>query len=460
MNQDVDLCIIGAGTAGFAAAQTARQSGLRFVLVSGIGPLGGTCIRSGCMPAKTLLSSTERLGQVQESVELGIQTNDVHVDIPAIIARKRELVEYFAEDRVHELEHYPLVRGIARFVAPDTIECDGKRIRAERFVIATGSTLRPPPITGLQRCGFLTSDDVLNLRNIPSAVAVLGGGPVGCEFAQYFARLGARVTLVQRERELLRNEDPDLAQAIAAALEADGVCVMTGVALQEVRGGDGRCVLAFGSRSECAETHVDAIVVTTQRVPNIDALDLSAGEVEVRDGAVLVDDTLRTSNPRVYGAGDVIGRRCLVHAAAAEGRAAVRNAFSATPQPLDFDRIEAHGVYTQPQLAVAGIGEQTARARGFEIRVARERFSDVGKAIVSGEPEGFIKMIAGQEGRLLGVGIVAANAIELIGEAMAWIDRSATVSDVATLPHLHPTASEIYERVAQKLASEERRPTP
>jgi pyruvate/2-oxoglutarate dehydrogenase complex dihydrolipoamide dehydrogenase (E3) component len=178
------------------------------------------------MPAKTLLASTERLGDVEGAAGVGVETDHAHVDIPAIIDRKRELVDYFAEDRVHDLERLRLVRGRARFVSRDTIEAGGRRIRAARFILATGSRIVAPPIPGLAQAGYLVSDDVLEMKAIPPAVAVIGGGPVGCEFAQYFARLGARVTLLQDGPHLLRNEDPDVAQAVAAALRAEGVDVV------------------------------------------------------------------------------------------------------------------------------------------------------------------------------------------------------------------------------------------
>jgi pyruvate/2-oxoglutarate dehydrogenase complex dihydrolipoamide dehydrogenase (E3) component len=193
-------------------------------------------------------------------------------------------------------------------------------------------------------------------------------------------------------------------------------------------------------------------LVTAERRPNAAALELAQAGVRCNDGAVAVDETLQTQNPHVFAAGDVIGRRCLVHTAAAAGRIAASNALSGERKSIDFDRLEAHGVYTQPQLAVAGLTEALCRERGLDVLVAREHFADVGKSIVSAEPEGFLKMLTTRDGRVVGVGIVGANAIDLIAEAMVWLDRRATATVIASLQHLHPTASEIYGRVAERVS--------
>lgn len=192
MGERYDLCVIGAGTAGFSAAGVARAHNRSVLLVSGHGELGGTCIRRGCMPAKTLLSSTERLGTVAKSDQLGLRVEAERLDLRAVVARKRELVDYFAEDRVHEIESYPLARGRARFVSPQAIEVDGRYVEATSFVIATGSHVVRPDVGGFAAGDFMTSDDALEMTHVPASLAVLGGGPVGCEFAQYFARLGTR----------------------------------------------------------------------------------------------------------------------------------------------------------------------------------------------------------------------------------------------------------------------------
>jgi pyruvate/2-oxoglutarate dehydrogenase complex dihydrolipoamide dehydrogenase (E3) component len=444
-----ELCVIGAGTAGFAAAEAGHELGRRTIVVSGPGDLGGTCILRGCMPAKTLLSSTQRLGAIEGAADLGIEPEHVAIDIPKILARKRELVDYFAEDRILELERYPLVRGCARFIDPGSIEVDGRRIAANRFVIATGSHIVAPAIPGLHEAGFITSDGALELTEIPPSIALIGGGPVGCEFSQYFARLGSTVVLLQSEDELLRYEDADIGAATRAALERDGVTVVCGARITGIAtsGAGPRITYEAGGLSH--EVSVARVMLTTGRVPNVRGLGLAAAGIETgARGGITVDAELRTTNSAVYAAGDVLGRRCLVHVAEYAGRLAARNAFARQPARADFDRFEAHAVYTQPQVAVAGLTERALAARGTAVRVRRHPFSDIGKALVSNEARGFVKMLVDDEDRLCGVAVFSDDAIDLIGEAIALIDRGATAREVAEMPHLHPTMGEIFGRVA------------
>ncbi len=451
MAEPYELCIIGAGTAGFAAAETAREQGRRVLLVTGPGDLGGTCILRGCMPAKTLFEATQRLRAVDDAHDLGVNADHARVDVPAVIARKRELVDYFAEDRVAELETYPLRRGRARFVGPREIDVDGERLSAERFIIATGSRLDASSIPCLKKGAYLSADDALELRDIPASIAILGGGPVGCEFAQYFSRLGSHVTLLQDADELLRYEDADVAGAIHAALEHDGVDVRCGAEVTHCEiEADGRRI-EFVQGGAAHDLHVAAAMLTSGRVPNTAGLDLAAaGIAQNSAGGIAVDAYLRTSNPNVYAAGDVLGRRCLVHVAEYAGKLAARNAFAAQPRAADFAAQEAHGLYTQPQLAVAGLTERDCRERGLSVTVRRHPFTDIGKAVVSDQAEGFIKMIVDADDRIAGVALVGDDAIDLIGEAIVLIRCGLKAGEVAEMPHLHPTMSEIYARCADK----------
>jgi pyruvate/2-oxoglutarate dehydrogenase complex dihydrolipoamide dehydrogenase (E3) component len=376
------------------------------------------------------------------------------MDLPAIIRRKRALVDYFAEDRVHDLAEYPLVRGDARFVAPDAIVVGDRRISAERFVIATGSAVMPPRIDGLEGISALTSTGVLELTHAPRSIAILGGGPIGCAFAQFFARLHARVTLFQDAPELLRNDDPDVGAAVRAALERDGVEVVLDADVRRAsRDGDGTVLVADTARG-VHRVRCELVLLATNRRPRVDDLDLRTGGI---DGdslrGIVVDATLRSvSNPRVFGAGDVLARRSLVHTAAYAGRLAAANAFAIQPVEADWRRWESHAIYTQPQVAVAGRTERQCRADGIDVRVATLPAGEVGKALVSEQTEGFVKMLVRRDDdRVVGIAIVTDDAIDLAGEAIALIDRGATAREIAGMPHLHPTMSELLARVAEKL---------
>jgi pyruvate/2-oxoglutarate dehydrogenase complex dihydrolipoamide dehydrogenase (E3) component len=450
-----ELCVIGAGTAGFTAAEAARAAGRDVVLVTGDEELGGTCILRGCMPAKAVLAAVQAEGQVEKAHDVGVETSAVHIDLPAIIRRKRALVDYFAADRLHDLDEYPLVRGDARFVAPDAILVDGtRRIVADRFVIATGAAVVPPPIDGLDGVPAITSTSVLEMTRAPRSVAVIGGGPIGCAFSQLFARLGARVTLFQDAPELLRNDDSDVGTAVRAALERDGVEVVCDAHVRRAQR-DGDVAVLFAQTARGAHgARADVVLLATNRRPRVDSLDLAAGGIEGDTArGIVVDAMLRSvSNPRVFAAGDVLGRRSLVHAAAHAGRLAATNAFADDPVEMQWERWESHALYTQPQVAVAGLTERQCRAHGIEVRVATLPASEVGKALVSDQAEGFIKMLArADDGRVAGIAIVTEDAIDLAGEAIALIDRGATAREIAEMPHLHPTMSELLARVAEKL---------
>jgi pyruvate/2-oxoglutarate dehydrogenase complex dihydrolipoamide dehydrogenase (E3) component len=451
-----ELCVIGAGTAGFAAAEAARAAGRDVVIVCGDDELGGTCIRRGCMPAKAVLVASQIEGTVEKARELGVQTGRAHVDLAALVGRKRALVDYFAEDRVHELEAYPLVRGDARFVARDAVVVDGRRIVADGFSVAPGARDVLPPIDGIAGVPTTTSAGVLEITQVPETLVVVGGGPIGCAFAQYFARLGSHVTILQNAPELLRNEDPDVGGAIRAALERDGIEVILDA---RVRGAarDGTTTrLAVATPEGPRDVRCDLVFLATNRRPAVDRLDLAAAGIEGdRERGIVVDETLRSvSNARVYAAGDVLGRRALVHTAEYGGRLAAGNAFAAQPVSADWDRWEAHALYTDPQMAIVGLTERACRERGIDVAVATLPASDVGKAIVSGEAEGFVKMLARRDdGRVAGVAIVTAEAIDLAGEAIAAIAGGATAREVAEMPHLHPTMSELLARVAEKLCA-------
>lgn len=445
--------MIGAGTAGFAAAEAARAQGRDVLLVAGDEELGGTCILRGCMPAKAMLAATQLEGEVEKAHHVGVETSAVHVDLPAIVRRKRALVDYFAEDRVHELENYPLVRGDAHFVAGDTIEVRGRRIVAERFVIATGAATTTPSIPGLNGVRSVTSADVMEMTHAPRSVAILGGGPIGCAFAQFFARLGTKVTLVQDAPELLRADDPDVGRAVRAALARDGVTVLLDAEVRAAKRDADAALLDVRTPVGSHEVHCDFVLIATNRHPRIAALDLAAANIDGDEAhGISVDATLRSvSNPRVYAAGDVLGRRALVHSAVYAGRLAASNAFAAQPLEVQWDRWESHAVYTQPQVAIAGLTERTCRERGLDIRVVTLPAGEVGKALVSEQTDGFVKMIALRDGRIVGITLVLDDAIDLVGEAIALIDRGATATEIAEMPHLHPTMSELIARAAERL---------
>ncbi|HXW77539.1 MAG TPA: FAD-dependent oxidoreductase, partial [Candidatus Eremiobacteraceae bacterium] len=377
-----DYCVVGAGSAGYAAANTARNLGKTVAIVDAPGPLGGLCILRGCMPSKTLLRSSEVVHLVRTAPEVGIETQGVHVDFPHIAARKRRIIKDFADDRAAGIEKFPLFRGNARFVARDAIGVDGQTIAAERFLIATGSVVNVPNVPGLHESGFVTTDDVLDYETLPRSVIVLGGGASACELGQYLGRLGVETTIVQRSKTLLSGEDEDVALSLAENLERDGIRIITGATITAVDAGVAGKNVHYSRDGKPHSVAAAEIFAALGRRANVDGLSLDTAGVEFDRHGVKVNAYLQTSNPIVYAAGDVIHESSqLVHVAVRDGELAAANAFASSPTKVDERLEQARAIFTDPQVAVAGLTEKECRARGIDYARASYPFDDLGKAI-------------------------------------------------------------------------------
>ncbi|HXW51466.1 MAG TPA: FAD-dependent oxidoreductase, partial [Candidatus Acidoferrales bacterium] len=377
-SHDFDLCVLGAGSAGYAAATTARSMGKSVALVDGTAPLAGLCILRGCMPSKTLLRSAEIAHLTRIAPALGVHPGDVRVDVGEIVRRKDRIIADFADDRVNGIKKFPLFLGAPRFVSRSSLVVGQDRIRARRFVVATGSIIDVPPIPGLHETGFLTSDDVLNLTRLPASVIVLGGGATAVELAQYLARVGAHVTVVQRSETLLSCEDPDVGAALRSAFEGEGIVVRTGTRLVQVERAGERKRVRFESNGVEEAVEADEVFAALGRKPNVDGFGLDAAGIAYDRGGVKTDRYLRTSNPHIFAAGDVTGAYELVHVAVYGGQLAARNAFTRSPKPINYDLIAARAVFTDPQVAVAGLTERELTERHIAYEKASFPFDDLG----------------------------------------------------------------------------------
>ena len=446
-----DLCVLGGGSAGFAGATTARGLGKTVAIIDGTGPLAGLCILRGCMPSKTLIRSAEIAHLMKVAPTLGVIPSAVRIDVPAMVARKRHIIGEFADDRIKGLEKFPLFRGAPRFTGPAQVQVGDDTIEAERFLVATGSHIHLPPIEGLAETGYLTSDDVLELDLLPKTVIVLGAGDVAVELAQYLVRVGVDTTIVQRGATLLSGEDPDVGQAVREALEADGIRVHTGALVQRVeRHGKAKRVIAKTADGELA-VEAEDIFAALGRRPNVEGFGFDVAGISYDANGVKIDEYMRTTNPRIFAAGDATGMNELVHVAVYGGALAVANAFASSPRRLNVDLWASRAVFTDPQVGIAGLTERQCRERGIAYAVARYPFNDLGKAITAELTQGFVKMLAALDGRILGVTIVGAEASDLIAEAIALVYFGARCHDVLEMPHLHPTLAEIITYPAEEL---------
>ncbi|HLN46826.1 MAG TPA: FAD-dependent oxidoreductase, partial [Magnetospirillaceae bacterium] len=317
--QEFDLCVVGAGSAGYAAATAARRMGKRVALVDGDGPLGGLCILRGCMPSKTVLRSAEIAHLARTAGEVGVAVSGVKPDVAAVIARKRRIIEGFADYRVSGINEFPLFRGRPKFTGAHELSIGSDIIVATKFVLSTGSVINVPDIPGLRETGYVTSDDVLELEAPPRSFITLGGGPTAVELSQYLRRMDCAVTMVQRSPTILSSEDPDVGEALGSALSDDGIELHTATVVKRVeRDGARKRVIAQRGPHEMA-FEADEIFLALGRRPNIDGLGLEHAGVVADARGVKVNEYLETANPDILAAGDVTGSYELVHVAVYEG---------------------------------------------------------------------------------------------------------------------------------------------
>lgn len=446
---DYDLVVIGSGGGAFAGAIRARDLGGRVLMVEDA-TTGGTCVNVGCIPSKALLVRSER-ARLAGTPTLG----------EALVA-KGELVERLRQIKyVDLLDEYGIEYrpGHARLVAAHALEVDGRRVTARAILVAAGARPAVPAIPGLDRAGFLTSTEALELSEPPRRLAVLGAGPVGLELGQMLGNFGARVTFMAR-RDLAPRAEPEVSAALRAVLEADGHRVLARADTTEVAVEGGDKLLRGNADGEPFELRVDEILVATGRTPNTENLGLEQLGVRLDpSGAIAVDAEQRTSVASVYAAGDITSQPRFVYVAAAAGAAAAQNALGAGWERLDFAALP-QVVFTAPALAQAGLTEAEARERGFDVETTLLPLDAVPRALVNGDTRGLVKLVAeGGSGRLLGASMLAAGAPDVIHGAVLAIDHGLTVAELAHswAPYLAMAeglklAAQTFERDVSKLS--------
>jgi pyruvate/2-oxoglutarate dehydrogenase complex dihydrolipoamide dehydrogenase (E3) component len=460
-----DLAIIGGGSAGYNAARTAAGLGLNTVVIDGAEELGGLCILRGCMPSKTLLATASRAVSIRRAAEFGLRAGALEVKGEEILQRKRRLIGEFADYRRQQLEHgnFRLIRGMARFVDPHTVEVQlreggTEQIVARTFLLATGSEIAPVPLPALNEAGFWTTDEALDKADVPESMLVLGGGPTAVEFATYYAGLGRRVTLIQRSAHLLSGTDVDVAEALREGLRARGVEVFTSTRLLDAkRTAAGKCV-TFEHDGTRKTVEAEQMLYSLGRRPAFNKLGLERAQVRVVSGAIDMKLTQQTSQPHIFAAGDVAGPYEIVHIAIQQAEIAVRNARRFLSgdhndlEEVDY-RLKLYAIFSDPEVAVCGASECELTEAKTPFRMAKYPFNDHGKSMCIGETDGFVKLMTAEEGgEILGGAVVGPHAAELIHEIVVAMRFRATAKQLAETPHYHPTLSEIWTYPAEELA--------
>ena len=433
-----DLLVVGGGTAGIVGAKTAARMGARVLLVERE-RTGGDCLWTGCVPSKSLLAAAAAAAGARHAGDLGVTVQGVEVDFPAVMKHVRAAIDHIAPiDSPEAIEETGATvrHGTVHFTGPGQATVDGSPVRFTQALLATGAAPSLPPIPGLDATQALTSDTVWDLDDLPGRLVVLGGGSIGCELGQGFARLGSEVTIVEGAPRLLVREDADAAAAVHRALEADGVRVLAGSAVTAVRPDEsdartGVLVLADGS-----EVPFDRLLVAVGRSPRTRDLGLDRLGVETdQRGFVVVDDHLRTTNPRVWAAGDLTGHPQFTHTAGSHGSLAASNAVLGVRRSVDLSGIP-RVTYTQPE--VAAVGLDTGRERPG-LRVISWSHDHVDRAVTEGRTDGLTKLVVDRRGRILGGLVVGPRAGETLGEIGVAVTRGLRTRDLAGVVHAYPT---------------------
>ena len=449
-----DVLIIGGGSAGYAAARTARDEGANVGIIDH-GPLGGLCILRGCMPTKTILRSSDIMSLMKRAEEFGLSSVTAKANLSAIIDRKARLIGEFADDRIHALKdsHFTLYEDRAKFLSPQKIQVGSQMLTANAFIISTGSVVSHLPIPGLEEVGYITSDEALELRDRPQSMIVLGGGPVALELAQFYSRIGTKVTLIQRSRHIMSDGDEDLAHPVETRFREEGMRVFTNTQLHRFTQDSTQKVAHFSHEGKEKTVTAEVVLQALGRRPNIDSLNLEAARVETEEGKVVVDNTMRTNHPHIFAVGDVNGMHEIVHIAIEQGEIAGWNAMHPNDAPRRYhDRLKTQVVFTDPQVANVGLSEKECRREHVAYMAASYPFNDHGKSMTLGETHGHVKLLADPlTGTILGAHIVGPEAAELIHELIAVMYYYGTVHDLMRIPHYHPTLAEIITYPAEEL---------
>lgn len=458
-NTSPDILIIGAGSAGFSAAITAAEAGAQVVVV-GEGTIGGTCVNVGCVPSKNLIRATESLHKATIANRFsGVEASSTLVNWQALVEQKQALVDDLRKAKYEDLlPEYPAisyVAGQAQFTG-DNIEIavGDTRYKPKKVIIATGSSSALPPIKGIQDVPVLDSTTALELDTLPESLLIIGGGVIGCELGSMFSRAGVAVTLCCRSR-LLPDTEPEISAALADILRGEGVAVCEGVGYQQIESRDNRIVLTCDREQGQTQINAEKLLVASGRKPNTEALKLNlVGIKQAGRGGIIVDTFMQTTNPNVYAVGDVTGQDMFVYMAAYGGKLAARNALGDNTNAYDNSTMPAV-VFTDPQVATAGLSEATAREQGFDVKTSVITLDNVPRFIAARETAGLIKLVADTKtDKLLGAAILAPEAGDLIQTVVMSLKGGLTTRDLGDTIFPYLTGVEGLKLAAQSFGKD------
>jgi dihydrolipoamide dehydrogenase len=450
---DFDLIVIGSGPGGYVAAIRAGILGLKTAIVEKDPLLGGTCLHRGCIPTKALLHTAHLYDEIKRASDHGLVTGSIAVDFPKVHERKRGIESLMKKRKVE------VVTGRGVLVDAETVRVTGagvdRRIKAAHIILATGSTPADLPHIRVDHTTILDSDDVLSLETIPKSIAIVGAGAVGVEFASIFNSFGTQVTVIEILPRAVPAEDEAISTALEKSFARRGIRVMTSSEVKAVEGTARGARLAVETKGETTEIDAEKILLSVGRKPLTRDIGLETAGVSFDErGYVNVNEFMQTSAPSIYAIGDIVRTPWLAHVASAEGVLAVDHMAAKPVEPLDYRKTPAC-TYCRPEVASVGLSEKAARDAGYDVAVGSFPFSAIGKALIVGEPDGFVKIVSEKKyGEVLGVHIIGPKATELIAEACIGLRLEATVEEIFRTVHAHPTLSEAMLEAAHSVYGE------
>ncbi|MGO9612746.1 MAG: dihydrolipoyl dehydrogenase family protein [Dissulfurispiraceae bacterium] len=449
-----DVIVIGAGDVGLGIAFKAVSAGLKVALINK-GNLGGTCVNDGCVPSKMLLSVADRIVEIAEAKKLGIKADISSMDFDAIMERMRRVVgESKAGIRreIENSENLDFYSGEAHFLRGDALQIADTQLKGEKIFIASGARPIIPPIKGLSEVDYLTNETVLDIHALPQSLIIVGGGYIACEYGHFFASLGTKVSIVQRNKRLLPHEEPEIADLLRAEM-AKRMKVYTDVEALEVQRTEAGCVLRIKSKDtgEIERVVSEKIMIATGRQSNADSLSVERAGIETdKTNFIKVDEYLKTSRDNIWALGDAIGTQMFTHAGDKEAMIAWHNASSKEKIRMEFNSVP-HAVFTYPQIASVGLTEEEAKKR-YEILVGKAMYSDVVKGEAIMEEQGFAKAIVEKNTqRILGFHIIGPDASILIQEVANTVSNKGDVDSITGSMHIFPAMSELIVATLENL---------
>ncbi len=458
MKNKFQFIILGQGAAAFAAAIKANNLGIKTAMIGGNATpgtvIGGTCVNVGCLPSKNLITVANTFHHAVNNSFEGIKYSKGELNFKKVMEQKDKLVRKFRKEKyadvIESLEHVTYIEGKGKFVSKSAVEVNGQKIEGDKFIVAVGARSNIIPVKGLENIDYLTNEEVLDLKELPDSLCVVGGRALGLEFAQMFAHFGTKVTVLQRSDKIIPEEEPEISDLLKQYLKEEGIAIYTGMSINSVRKSGSRKIVNFSVKGKIKEIEIDHILFATGRKPNTDGMNLEVAGVKLDDkGFVKVNSEMQTSSPHVLAAGDVIGEPMLETIAAKEGAVAAENAFTKQKKKINFNEVPG-AVFTYPEVASVGLTDAQAIGNGIRCRCGVIPFSFVPKAHIIGDTRGIIKIVANNKTKqIVGVHILAPHAADLIHEGTLAVKFKLTVDDIIDTVHVFPTLSEAIKLAAQ-----------